>query len=113
MINSGCIRSFCHILVSLYLGNAFNQSTQANRFGQLNHATCLNTDVRSNQVATLDASALLNQSTARNFNPTSNHSTRSNICLTPVQQPNPDRVNYQEMWRAGIAFESILYVIWL
>ena len=98
------IRSHFHISSFLNLDIAFNQSTEASRFGQLNRATCVSAGVISNQVAMLDVSASLNQSTGRNFNPTSNHSTIPNICLPPGQPPNPDIVNYPETCRACIAF---------
>ena len=103
MTNSEYIRSYFHVSAFLNLDIDFNQSTEARRFGQLNPATCLSTGVISSEVAMLDVSASLNQSTGSNFNPTSNHSVGPNISLTPSQAPNSGIVNYPEMCRAGIA----------
>lgn len=106
MTNSEYIRSYFNVPVFLNLGIDFNQSTEASRFGQLNPATCLSTGVISSQVAMLDVSASLNQSTGSNFNPTSNHSTGPNICLPPGQPPNHGIINYPEVCRAGIALSQ-------
>ena len=106
MTNSEYIRSYFHVSAFLNLDIHFNQLTEAKKFGQLNPETCLSTSVISSQVAMLDVSASLNQSTESNFNPSSNHSAEPNIGLPPGQPPNPGIVNYPEMCRAGIALSQ-------